>query len=114
MEIVECTRCGKPCKVGPPPNPKARLMAFATKAEALQSGLCGNCAAAVFIKSNRILMAGIEMSGIGMLADARVQKQFGDVMQAGFADAKPAELNWQKIIDDWELPIPKKPRRKTL
>lgn len=43
-----------------------------------------------------------------------VQEQMGRVMKASKADADPSEINWEKVVRDWDLPIPgaeKKDRR---
>lgn len=32
---------------------------------------------------------------------------FALVMQAGNADAKPEEIEWRRVIAQWELPFPK-------
>jgi len=33
---------------------------------------------------------------------------FTDVMRAGFADANPDEIDWQLMVDNWDLPFSKK------
>ena len=108
--LAECTRCGKLCKVAGPANPKARLMPYATSAEARERGLCADCAATAFLKGTPTLMYGIEANGVKMLLDPRIQKGFGEVMVIGKADAKPGEVNWQRVVDNWELPLPKRKR----
>jgi len=51
----------------------------------------------------------MEMNPIGkeMLLDPRVQQQFAGLLQTGNADAKPSEINWQRVYDNWELPFQK-------
>lgn len=110
-DLAECTRCRKLCKVASPPNPEARLMPYATAEEARERGLCADCAAAAFIKGVETLMYGIEKNGVSMLLDPRIQKAFGEVMVIGKADAHPAEVNWQRVVDNWELPVPNKRKR---
>jgi len=29
-------------------------------------------------------------------------------MRVGLADAKPDEINWERIVENWDLPFPKK------
>jgi len=106
--LCECTRCGKLCKVAGPPNPEARLMPYATAEEAKKRGLCADCAATVFIQGVETLMYGIKLNGVKILLDPHVQKGFGEVMVIGKADARPAEVNWQRVVDNWELPLPKR------
>lgn len=110
--IAECKRCEKPCKVAGPPNPDARLMPYATAEEAKKRGLCADCAASAFIKGIPTLMYGIELNGIKMLLDTRVQQQFSQIMIVGKADARPDEVNWQRVVDNWDLPFPGKRKGK--
>lgn len=110
--LAECTRCGKLCKVAGPPNPDARLMPYATAKEAKERGLCADCAATAFIKGIETLMYGIGLNDVKMLLDQRVQQQFSQIMIVGKADAKPDEINWQRVVDNWELPLPKAKRGK--
>jgi hypothetical protein len=37
-----------------------------------------------------------------------IQKLFTGIMEAGFADANPDEINWRLIVDNWELPFREK------
>lgn len=35
------------------------------------------------------------------------QKQFTELMQAGKADMKPSEIDWQEVVRNWNLPMPR-------
>jgi hypothetical protein len=100
--IVNCTRCGQPCRLNPKPSSKARLI---KRADTAKNGLCANCSATSFIKSIPTLMVGIDKNGVEMLLDERVQSSFEDVMKAGNSDAVAEELNWQIIVDNWGLQL---------
>lgn len=107
--IVLCPRCGMPCKEGGPPNPDARLMQRSTAA---RGGMCASCAFTEFVQSVETLMWGVEKQGVGIFRNPAVQKGFGELFQSGNADAKISEVNWEQVIAHWDLPMPKKPRRK--
>jgi hypothetical protein len=47
------------------------------------------------------------------LLASHVQAQFARLMQAGNADAKPEEINWQNVIDHWDLPFAKPKRARS-
>jgi hypothetical protein len=47
-------------------------------------------------------------SGPEILLMPHLQEIFTNIMRAGFADAIPDEIDWQRIVDNWELPFPKK------
>jgi hypothetical protein len=107
IPVVNCSRCGEPCKLADTANEEARLLKHATKPET--SGYCLDCAVADFMQNRSHLaeMMAMNPHGKQMLLDARVQQQFAAVMQAGQADARPEEINWQRVYEHWELPFPK-------
>lgn len=105
LSFIRCSRCGAPCKLADRANEEARLLKHATAPET--SGYCPDCAVTDFFKNHSQLARLMEMNPVGkqMLLDPRVQQQFARVMQSGNADAKPEEINWQRIHDNWELPF---------
>lgn len=108
--IVSCSRCGQPCRVAESSNPNARLLKHATRP--VQDGLCANCAMTAFIRSVETIMYGITKNGLAPLRDPRIQKEFEGLLQAGEADATPYELDWDRVIANWDLPLPERPRRR--
>lgn len=104
MNTATCTRCGKLGRTGPQPNPEGRLMVYAQTAE---NALCADCAATAFIKIVETMMWGIEKNGVEMLLNPTVQQSFAEVMKVGRADATPEEIDWQRVVENWELPVPK-------
>lgn len=106
---IPCTRCGKLGQAGPPPNPEGRLMVYAQTAE---NAMCADCAATAFIKGIDVFMYSIELRGPEILLTPHVQVQFAQVMTSGKADATPQEIDWQRVVENWELPVPKEKRRK--
>ena len=42
------------------------------------------------------------------LAYPHIQEQFAGIMRAGMADAMPDEIGWELIVENWDLPFPKK------
>ncbi len=107
--LTTCERCGRPCRVGPPPNPDARLLKRSTTPE----GYCANCAATAFLRMEVPTLAGLlERMGPQALTNPQIQAQFAWIMRSGFADAAPAELDWAAMAANWELPLPKRSRRR--
>ena len=103
-QITNCERCGVPCKVAEQANEEARLLKHSTT----PSGWCADCATTNFLKTSPL---GQLIGDPNRLLDPRVRLQFAKVMQAGNADALPTEINWQRIVDNWDKPF-KKPTRK--
>ena len=102
-ETIECKRCGARCEIAGPPGEKARMMRFAQG-----PGLCANCAVHDWLRNTyppNILLA---QSGPQVLLLPYIQEQFAGIMRIGSADAKPDEIDWQRIVDNWELPFPNK------
>lgn len=100
---THCERCGEPCRVGPPPNPDARLL----RRSLVPRGLCATCAAAAFIRSMDTLMTNLNEFGPRVLLIPHVQEGFARVMRSGFADAQPSEIDWPRMARQWALPFPK-------
>lgn len=112
-QLAECVRCQKMCRIAGPSNPDARLLKYATATEVKQDGgLCADCATTQFLRGIETIMYGLENNGVKILLDPRVQKQFGELMAVGKADADPAEVNWQRVVENWDLPFPKKKGKK--
>ena len=105
IQVVFCSRCGLPCKLANHATEEARLLKHATSPET--SGYCPDCAIADFMKNHSPLGYLMEQNPAGkeMLLDSRVQARFARLLQAGNADAKPTEINWQVVYDNWDLPF---------
>lgn len=109
QQTVSCSRCGKPCKVAQQNNQDARLLRHATT----PSGYCANCAATAFIKSMDVFMASIEQHGPQKILSWQPWRDgFGGLLKAGNADARPEEIDWDVVLENWDLPFPKPPRQK--
>jgi len=47
-------------------------------------------------------------SGPKNLLYPHIQEQFTGLMRVGLADAQPDEIDWNKIVENWDLPFPHK------
>lgn len=99
-----CERCGRTNLTGSTGNAKARLLRRAS------SGVCADCAATLFLKNGpasdvlQVLIATTKQNNLPHpLLMPHVQAQFGRLLTAGFADARPEELDWQRIVENWDL-----------
>ena len=99
---IPCPRCGELCKVSSSTG-DPRFMKRATKPS--PKAMCATCAVTAFIKSVETFHHGIELNGVQMFLNPMVQEQFGKLLQ-GFGDATPGEIDWQRLVDNWELPVP--------
>lgn len=104
--IATCERCGELCKVAPEKNPSATMLRAAVEPK----GQCVNCAVAEWFFATGLTQAHPDLPA-GL--DAKpVQEQFGKIMKTAISDATLAEINWAKVIANWNLPFKKakKPR----
>ncbi len=101
---TNCERCGAQLKVDAVPGSEAKML----RRSKVPKGLCVNCAVHDWLRNTyppNILLA---QSGPKVLLFPHIQEQFTEIMKIGLADAKPDEIDWQKIVDNWELPFPNK------
>jgi len=105
-DIVLCARCSARCKNMPVPNSKAKML---KRGVGEKGSLCISCAVHDWLRNtypvNRIL-AGMQNPKYLLLP--HIQEQFTGIMRAGFSDARPDEIDWQLIVDNWDLPWPNK------
>lgn len=102
FKTIDCLRCGERCRVAGPPGKEAKMLRFA------KQGMCVNCAVHDFLRNTYPLNILLAQSGPRVLLFPHIQEQFAGIMKVGLADAKPDEIDWQKIVDNWELPFPNK------
>lgn len=109
-DTTNCARCGVRC-VKQKGNAEARLLKFTTS----DFGLCVNCGITAFLKSLDVI-ASPGRNGKPFDPECfrlpHIQRQFAPVLSAGKADARIEEIDWLEVIANWELPFPKKPRKK--
>lgn len=100
---VNCERCGARCRVAGPGNPKAKMLRRSAK----PAGFCVNCATHQWLLNTYPVNIQLAESGPSILLHPQVRELFADIMRAGNADAKPDEINWNLMCENWELPWPK-------
>lgn len=102
-ENVTCERCKAACKVAGPQNPNAKMLRYSKEPK----GLCVNCAVHDHLR-NTYPVNVLLQSGPKALRFSHIQEQFAGIMRMQFADAQPDEINWNLIIENWDLPFPHK------
>ena len=96
-----CKRCGVPCRIGPPPNPEALMLRRAIK----PSGVCVNCAVATHLMNIYPLNMTLDEKGPECLRHPSSRAQFAELMAVAISDASPEDIDWDRVIADWDLPI---------
>lgn len=96
---TECQRCGRPARGGTG-SPDARLLRRA------QTGVCVECGVVEFLQRLDAMHGGKLFSQHGPAAALRlphVQQQFAATMAAGHSDATFAEIDWERVIEVWDI-----------
>ena len=103
-KTVDCRRCGVRCKVAETANPRARPVRHADKA-----GFCAECVVTRFlqieINAEAILPPGVRI-GEALLAP-HVQESFARLFRTGAADLQNHQIDWRKVVGNWNLPLSK-------
>lgn len=109
LALGSCQRCGRPVRVGPPPDPRARML---RRTDDATNGLCVNCAVRAWF-STALEVGAVQAFDPADLLFPHVQKQMAAILKASHADADPSEIDWAQVVKAWALPFPGvKPRRK--
>ena len=96
-----CLRCGKLCRPAKSENPDARPFRKALR------GLCPDCVTTNFLLSVEPIKDAIVKNGLGILQNPIMQKQFALVLEAGGSELQIEEINWNRVIENWEMSWPK-------
>lgn len=101
-ETIHCERCKAPCKIAGPRNSDAKMLRRSKEPK----GLCINCATHDWLRNTYPVNMLLAQSGPKILLYPHIQEQFKAIMRAGLADAQPDEINWNLIVENWDLPFP--------
>lgn len=105
---LNCSRCAKPCVIADTRKSDAR---FAVEANG--EGLCAECIVTALLK--QVVGEG-DPHGDGWFAAfkpehlrlAHVQQQMQAVVNAAGSRLPAAALDWDEVIANWDLPVPKR------
>ena len=101
--MIQCVRCGRPCQPEESNNPEARPFRLAKK------GLCGDCAVTQFLLCDDMepVRMGVLRNGVEVLKNPTIQKQFAEILQAGGSELLAENIDWETVVNQWDLPFPK-------
>jgi hypothetical protein len=72
----------------------------------MRPGYCATCAMTAFLKDPEFPMAGILAErGPGILLAPHVREQMARLMEVGQSEAAPSEIDWERLVANWELPL---------
>lgn len=112
VTLVPCSRCGVPCEVAADqPSEAARIARYAdTKVVQQGVGMCMTCTVTGWLKDGPLA----ELITVEKLRDSRVQRHMAELYDAapGHNDGASSEINWEAMIANWDLPLPKIKRQR--
>jgi hypothetical protein len=103
QQVGACERCGMHVRLAGPRNPDAKLLRRAKEPR----GLCINCAVHDWMRNTYPVNSILDEGGPKILLHESVRQQFNAIMALGGADARPDEINWNLIVENWDLPFAK-------
>jgi len=101
MNTINCERCGASCRIEGSGNPNAKMLRRSKEPK----GLCVNCAVHDWLRNTYPVNLIFTTLSPEALRLEHIQQQFTGIMRAGFADASPDEIDWERIIANWNLPF---------
>lgn len=102
--VIHCERCEVRCKVAGLRESNAKMLRRSKEPK----GLCVNCAVHDWLRNTYPVNMLLAQSGPKSLLLPHIQEQFTTIMRVGLAEAQPDEINWELIVENWDLPFPKK------
>lgn len=107
-----CARCGALCRLADEkPSEEARIARYATE-KSVESGtaMCIACVLTGFLKNGPLA----DLITVEKLRDPRVQRHTKELYDSapGHNDGSSAEIDWEALIANWDLPFPKKKRQR--
>lgn len=100
VAATPCRRCGR-AALSSDGNPDARMMRRA------KEGVCADCATIVFLQRLDNMHGGMLLPTGQTWAEAlnlpHVRERFAALMRAGDADADPDEIDWERVVELWDI-----------
>lgn len=102
--MSRCERCEALCKIAGAGNPDAKMLRRGKEPK----GLCINCAVHDYLRNTYPINMQLAESGPKALLLPHIQEQFTAIMRTAPSDAQPDEINWNLVVENWNLPFPHK------
>lgn len=119
LPVTSCARCGVPCALAPPETDREGVAILRGLSRRGVPGVCTACNATAFLQdpdypSSFILGEMPPEKRAACLRLPHFQDQFCAVVNAQHAGVglDPRLVDWERVIQNWDLPHPKKSRRK--
>lgn len=102
-----CQRCGVRIRLDPKAGSKAKML----KRSAVPKGLCLNCAMHDWLRNTYPVNLLLAQGGPRALSLPHIQEMIAGIMKSQFSDAAVDEIDFDAVIENWDLPFPNKLKR---
>ena len=99
-QTCNCSRCSARCQVAPKRNSNAKML----RKSATPGGLCVNCAFHDWLRNTYPVNMLLDEIGPKILLYPHIREMIAGIMQSQNADATIDEINFNLIVENWELP----------
>ena len=99
-QTCNCSRCSARCQVAGQRKRDAKMLRKA----AVPRGYCVNCAFHDWLRNTYPVNMLLDESGPKILLYPHIREMVSGIMQSHDADAKIDEINFNLIVENWELP----------
>ncbi len=103
-QTCNCRRCGAHCQVDPIAGSKAKML----KRSEVPKGMCLNCAMHDWLRNTYPVNLLLAQGGQRALALPQIQETIAGIMKSQFSDAAVDEIDFEAIIEKWDLPFANK------
>lgn len=97
---ANCDRCGRPLQLTPSTNPMPQL-----RRASAPKGVCPDCAITQFLYNTYPPNMQIDEAGPELLLKPGIPQVFAQFLKAVGCDLTVEEINWQRVVDNWYLPV---------
>lgn len=101
MKTAQCNRCEMPLRIDPEPGSKATVLKRAKTGK----GYCVHCATHDWLRNTYPVNVQLAESGPKILLHPQIRELFATIMQQALSDASPDEVNWNRLVEYWDLPF---------
>jgi len=100
--VASCERCGKKIQVAAARREDAELFRLAKELK----GVCADCVMTQFLYNTYPINMQLDEAGPELLLKPGIREAFVSCGILDRGDLKIDEIDWQRVVDNWDLPVP--------
>lgn len=99
--LATCERCGRQCQVAPSRREDSKPFRLAK----VPKGVCPECVMTQFLYTTYPVNMQIDEAGPELLLNPMIPQAFEMSGLLQGCDLSIEEINWQRVVDNWKLPV---------